>query len=110
MTTAIGSVIGACFGSSADYGPDGQFCTGDDPVSSHGMPRSIQLTTGSAMAEIGPLDFETDAPISVATGSPFACTESGGIAVGGTELAGASAECSPPAVAGSAFVVNFVCE
>lgn len=47
-TATIGVVIGLCFGTGDAYGPDGQFCTADDPLSSQGTPSTLPLTTGSA--------------------------------------------------------------
>ena len=49
-TQAIGMVVGACSGADPAYGPDGQFCTADDPQSSRGTPVTLPSTTGNATA------------------------------------------------------------
>jgi hypothetical protein len=50
--SAIGTVVGLCSGTAPDYGPDGQFCTDDDPDSSRGVPSIQTLVTGTASAQI----------------------------------------------------------
>lgn len=50
--SAIGTVVGLCEGSTPDYGPDGKFCTDDDPDSSRGTPSITTLVTGTASAAI----------------------------------------------------------
>ncbi len=50
--TSVGTVVGACTGSGSAYGPDGEFCTNDDPIENRGTPSIQTLTTGTARAEI----------------------------------------------------------
>lgn len=61
LSTATGMVIGSCRDTRSEYGPDGEFCTDDDPVSSRGKPRLLLLTTASASGIVeNPGDFEGD--------------------------------------------------
>ena len=48
FASAIGTVVGLCDGGTAAYGPDGMYCTDDDPFSSRGVPSVTTLVTGSA--------------------------------------------------------------
>lgn len=75
MTTAIGTVVGTCYGTDPIYGPDGQFCTPDDPQSARGMPNTSLFVTGTATAELINANGDsgvTLGPFSV-TGKPFDC-------------------------------------
>lgn len=57
-TTAIGTAVGACTGTDPSvYGPDGRFCTDDDPPVSRGSPQTAQLTTGQACAAVTNANF-----------------------------------------------------
>lgn len=44
----IGLVLGRCTGTGAEYGPDGQFCTADDPANDLGAVGTGPVTTGTA--------------------------------------------------------------
>lgn len=52
--SAIGTVTGLCTGNTADYGPDHEFCTDDDPNTAavRGTPSIQTLVTGTASAMI----------------------------------------------------------
>ncbi len=89
--SAIGTVVGLCTGTTPDYGPDGEFCTDDDPTSTRGTASVQTLVTGTATAtmlnandipdnDIGPFSF---------TGNPVSCAniEAGNLT--GGALAGA---------------------
>jgi hypothetical protein len=111
ITAAIGTVVGMCRGDTPEYGPDGAFCTGDDPAENRGTPNSIRLTTGAAQAVVlNPGDFEGDilGPFPT-TGAPFSC---GGdeIGVHGANLAGAFTDCDQPTISDIAAPVNFAAE
>jgi hypothetical protein len=77
LSTSVGTVVGACTGSTAEYGPDGRFCTDDDPLSHSGTANLALLTTGSASgAVINPGDFDDVlGPVAVG-GRTFACSAS----------------------------------
>jgi hypothetical protein len=60
----------------AQFGPDGHFCTDDDPPSTRGMVITAPLVTGNATAQVfnaNGIDGNDIGPFSV-TGSPFQCT------------------------------------
>lgn len=44
----IGLLLGPCTGSGPDYGPDGQFCTADDPPNENSATGTGLVTTGEA--------------------------------------------------------------
>ncbi len=112
ISSAVSTVVGRCTGTLADYGPDGQFCTADDPVTNRGAPISVLFTTNSASASVlnrGDLEGDVAGPIET-TGAPFSCTDGSSIAVSGTNLAGAFTSCDQLSVVDSAATFNFVCE
>jgi hypothetical protein len=95
-TTAIGTVTGFCTQTSTAFGPDGQFCTADDPQSYRGSVRTLPSVTGTATGEVLNSFSSTQAdhnigPFSV-TGSAFDCNA----------LTGA-----PPSASGASLVVAF---
>lgn len=49
---SIGIVVGFCTGTTTDYGPDGEFCTADDPAATRGQAMIQVLTTGSGCATV----------------------------------------------------------
>jgi len=113
LTSAIGTVVGRCTGTTADYGPDREFCTPDDPVSNRGAPNSIPFTTATAAATVlNPGNFEGDvlspAPVS---GSPFTCGAEGtSPTVSGANIAGGFTSCDQPTVDDIAVPVNFAAQ
>jgi hypothetical protein len=72
----IGIVVGPCSGSGADYGPDGMFCTDDDPPNELSATGTGPTTTGEACGEIV---SETDplGPV-CRSGIPMSCAAIGG--------------------------------
>jgi hypothetical protein len=48
----IGLVLGQCMGSGSEYGPDGRFCTADDPPNELAAVGTGPTTTGAACGEI----------------------------------------------------------
>lgn len=92
-TTATSGLPGFCSGSEAEYGPDREFCTADDPPSSIGVPITVPFTTGSATAEVfnaNPTSAYSTGPFS-ATGTPLNCESlSSGGSSGGTIVAAAT--------------------
>jgi hypothetical protein len=76
QTLGISALLGTCTGSGADYGPDGQFCTDDDPgtglvltiaqtlPSGTGMATAVVHNTGGTSDDLGPV---------MATGGVFSC-------------------------------------
>lgn len=108
ITSAIGTVVGGCAGTTAEYGPDGMFCTDDDPTANRGTPNSIPFTTNNVEATVlNPADFEDILGPFGTVGTPFTCSGNT-IAVSGTNLAGAFTSCDQPTVSDIAVPVNFV--
>jgi hypothetical protein len=97
---AIGTVVGMCTGTASNYGPDQQFCTGDDPASSRGELSALYFSTESASGTIlSPGDFEGDVLGPVGTmGVAFTCTGGTIASVGGVGFAGIQTACDQPTV------------
>ena len=74
-STAIGQVTGNCSGSGAAYGPDGKFCTNDDPQSSRGQVQTLPAVTGNATSEIDNINGANGTNLGPYTvsGSVFSC-------------------------------------
>jgi hypothetical protein len=97
-TQAIGTVVGSCMGTDPAYGPDGQFCTTDDPASSRGTPSTAPWTTGTACARIdnaNATDEDTIGPFSI-SGNPFSCSALASGSASGAGLAGAFTTLNQP--------------
>jgi len=99
-TTATGLVSGdSCSGSAFEYGPDGEFCTDDDPQRARGTAVSAPLTTGTATGLVlNARGGETTVPCHgceplMSTGGPISCDalEDGGGVLG--PLVGAFTVC-----------------
>ncbi len=90
--STISTVVGACTGSGGGYGPDGQFCTDDDPAELRAAPGIQTLTTGTASAEIknaNDIEANNVGPFS-GTGAVVSCAQvSSGGGTSGSTLAGA---------------------
>ncbi|HYD48220.1 MAG TPA: hypothetical protein VEB21_07730 [Terriglobales bacterium] len=100
LSGAIGTVVGACTGMAPDYGPDQQFCTGDDDPGSFGTPNPIPLTTGSATGLVlNPADFEgdTNGPWTT-SGARFTCSGNDLTSATGGNLAGVFTSCDQPTI------------
>ena len=105
--SAIATVVGLCNGGTAAYGPDGEFCTDDDPFTARGVPSVTTLVTGTASGEvknangvdgndIGPYEF---------TGNAISCDKvTAGMLTGGAQ-AGAFTNPAQPTV-GDEVVTN----
>lgn len=112
VSSAIGTVVGQCTGTTSDYGPDGQFCTDDDPVSTRGMPGTAPFTTSRASAVVfnaGNLAGNELGPEET-SGAPFTCNTDESISVSGTNLGGAFTLCDQPTLTDMVVTTNFVCE
>jgi len=75
--SAIGTVVGLCTGTAPDYGPDGEFCTDDDPLSARGVPSIQTLVTGTATASLtnaNGIDDNNVGPFS-STGNAVTCDQ-----------------------------------
>jgi cysteine-rich repeat protein len=99
-TQAIGTVIGACSGTDPAYGPDGQFCTADDPLANRGTPVTLPATTGNATARIDNANFtsgDTIGPFSI-SGGPFSCSALASGGASGAVLADALTALNQPTV------------
>jgi hypothetical protein len=106
---AIGTVVGMCTGTAADYGPDGTFCTDDDDPGSFGTPNPISLTTGSVTGLVlNPADFEgdTNGPWSV-SGQRFTCNGGQLTSAAGANLAGVFTACDQPTISDIVVPNNF---
>lgn len=100
LSGAVGTVVGSCTGTSADYGADGQFCTADDAPSTFGSPNPIPLTTGSATGTIyNPADFDGDVNGPWTTsGARFTCNGGNLTTSAGANLAGVFTSCDQPTI------------
>ena len=109
-SNAIGTLLGSCTGSGPAYGPDGEFCTDDDPLSSRGSPATLPATTGTASttvfnasdtlgAENGPFQ---------GVGSPFTCIAVENHFVEEASLAGVFTLCDQPLLGDIAVTNSFV--
>ena len=86
--SSIGTLVGACSGTASDYGPDGEFCTDDDPPAVRGTAMIQVFTTGTACvmlfnangADVGPY---------CSTGVSLSCGELASGITAGAALAGA---------------------
>lgn len=88
------------------YGPDGEFCTDDDPQTQRGTPVTALLTTGTASGEVlnaNETDEDTIGPLAV-NGHPFSCSVLADGSAAGGALASVSVELARP-VAGD-FVMT----
>jgi hypothetical protein len=110
MSTALGSVVGLCNGTAPEYGPDGEFCTSDDPVTVRGSVSTFPITTGSVTASVlnsSDTAGATLGPFS-ANGAPFSCVNLGDAQVSGAALVGSFTACDQPTVGDAAFAYSFV--
>jgi cysteine-rich repeat protein len=108
-TTAIGTVVGACSGADPAYGPDGQFCTADDPLANRGVPATLPSTTGNATGRIdnaNATDGDTIGPFTI-SGSPFSCPALATGGASGAALAGAFININAPTL-GDIVVTQFL--
>ena len=111
LSAAIGTVVGACTGTSADYGPDGMFCTADDPLSNRGAPNTVPFVTGSATGlALNVADFPDDNVGPHETlGAGFTCNPDGTVTdTAGIDLAGVFASCDQPTINDIVVPINFV--
>ena len=97
---ALGTVVGLCSGTAPDYGPDGEFCTDDDPLESIGVPLPIPFVTGRATGLARNVaDFPGDDVGPHATvGSPFFCSGGEVSSASGAAMAGVFTACDQPTV------------
>ncbi len=110
LNAAIGTVVGSCSGSSADYGADGQFCTGDDPLSNRGAPNTVPFVTGAATGVArNAFDFPgEDVGPHTTFGTPFVCQDGSVTSGAGVNLAGVFASCDQPTINDIVVPINFV--
>lgn len=71
----IGLVLGACTGTGGAYGPDGMFCTADDPPNDQSASGTGPTTTGTACAEI--ISADGGVGPECVTGAPASCSAIG---------------------------------
>jgi len=87
-----------CTGQDASiYGPDGEFCTDDDPPDQRGTPVTALMTTGTATGQVlnaNAIEGNNIGPFSV-TGAPFRCS---GPDTSGTALASTFTELAHPSL------------
>jgi hypothetical protein len=74
-TISIGFVFGLCTGGGIEYGPDGQFCTDDDPIFTRSFPLTLPSVTGTVSGTVLNSGDVTGLPLGPFTlaGSPFNC-------------------------------------
>ncbi len=73
--TSLGIIVGLCTGSTPDYGPDGEICTADDPLTSRGVAAVAPLVTGKVSGKLqnaNGVDGNDVGPFSL-NGAPFDC-------------------------------------
>ncbi len=81
-TTVNGPTSNKCAATHPDFGPDGQFCTDDDPQSTRGTPNTLPQVTGTATGQIfnttNTLQVPPEDPHSIGprsyTGMPYNCS------------------------------------
>ena len=89
IASELGFTLAACTGTTADYGPDGKFCTTDDPKAGR-MVQPQVLTTSTASATVFNADCTDGDNIGpfMTHGAPLSCSAlasgsaSGGVLVG----------------------------
>ncbi len=111
LSAAIGTVVGACTGTSPDYGADGAFCTGDDPLANRGSPNTVPFVTGSATGiATNVADFEGDNVGPHTTfGQGFTCNPDGTLgSISGVNLSGVFASCDQPTISDIVVPINFI--
>lgn len=86
LQTELAQVFGQCFGTSAAYGADGQFCTGDDGTPDVRTVLGLEATTGTAAVSVRPQNGQGIGPFS-ANGVAFDCSALAAGQTTGTELA-----------------------
>ncbi len=87
----IGTVVGSCSGTTADYGVDGEFCTNDDPPAARGTASIQVFTTGTGCASISNANNLSSNDIGpfCRSGVPLSCGELASGITAGAALAGA---------------------
>lgn len=86
LQTELAQVFGQCFGTSAAYGADGQFCTGDDGTPDVRTVLGLEATTGTASVSVRLQNGQGIGPFS-ANGAAFDCSALAAGQTTGTELA-----------------------
>jgi hypothetical protein len=107
-TATIGVVIGPCIGTAPEYGPDGEFCTADDPISAQGTPETLPLTTGAARAVVFNANNSQGfslGPFGV-SGVPFNCDELANGSASGS-VVGAFPSCDQPTAGDVVLISSF---
>jgi hypothetical protein len=92
---ALATIFEACTGTTAEYGPDQEFCTNDDPISHRGELRPAYLSTGTTTGYVfnaGDFPEEAAGP-SAAQGSAFACTGGTIVDTSGVGFSGIQTTC-----------------
>jgi hypothetical protein len=97
---SIGTIIKRCTGNTPDYGPDGQFCTADDPETVRGTATLQPLTTGMACATLRNANGRNgnDMGPFCNTGVPLSCGELASGTTAGAALASAFPALDQPSV------------
>jgi hypothetical protein len=99
LSTELGFVVAPCTGTTPDYGPDGEFCTDDDPKMERlVLPRV--MTTGTASASVlnaDQTDDNTLGPFGV-QGSLLSCSAVASGSASGGALAGGFSQLGAPVV------------
>lgn len=112
LSAAIGTVVGSCQGSGPDYGPDGQYCTDDDPLGGRGTPNTVPFVTGFATGtayNVANFPGDNVGPHRT-SGAPLACNGNELVVPSGTSLAGVFAACDQPTINDIVVPINFVRE
>jgi hypothetical protein len=111
--SALSTVVGLCEGDPVEfpaYGPDGEFCTDDDPVTARNGPSLTTLVTGTASAEVTGIQGQdgNDLGPFISTGNALTCEQAAAGAFTGGAQAGASTSLDAPTIGDIAVTSVFV--
>jgi hypothetical protein len=112
--SAIGVIQGGCTGNAPEkYGPDGTFCTDDDPQDTRGTPSPLILATGTTTGTLenaNGVDGNNRGPFAT-TGTPLDCNQLlNNHSVSNASLAAAFVSLKQPQVADIIVTSNLVGE
>lgn len=95
VSTAIGIAPGPCAGERQASGPDGQYCTDDDPAQARGSLLQVPFVTGAATTTVHNAGGFPNAPLGpyTARGAAFTCDARELGSTTGAVLAGGYAAC-----------------
>ena len=99
VASELGFTLAPCTGTTADYGPDGKFCTTDDPQAGRTVLPQV-LTTSTASSSVlnaDCTDGDTIGPF-MTHGAPLSCSALAGGSASGGILVGAFPDLNAPTI------------